>query len=58
MPNVDPVGLNGMKGKTRTYISEIDVNNVSRKYHNKVLFELACLFRSMRTIQHKKILVK
>jgi len=56
MPS-DPVGLNGMKGKIRTYISEIDTENISRKYHNQVLFDLACLFRSARSIQHKKVLV-
>ena len=58
MPNVDPVGIEGMKGKIRTYLSEIDVNDISRKSHNKILFDLASLFRSARTIQHKKILVR
>ena len=54
----DPVGIEGMKGKIRTYLSQIDVDNISRKSHNKTLYELASLFRSVRTIQHKKILVR
>lgn len=57
MPKVDPVGLDGMKIEIRDYLNSIDFNNISRKYHNKVLFELASLFRSARTIQHKKVLV-
>ena len=58
MPKVDPVGIEGMKGEIRTYLTKIDVDDVSRKSHNKILFELASLFRSARTIQHKKVLVR
>jgi len=54
---VDAVGLSGMKGQTRTFLSEINLDDVSRKNHNRVLFELASLFRATRTIKHKKILV-
>jgi len=57
MVRVDAVGLEGMKGQTRTYLSEINLDDVSRKHHNKILFELASLFRSTRSINHKKILV-
>lgn len=53
----DPVGLNGMKDKTRTFLGSIDLNNVSRKYHNQVLYELACNFRTMRSINAKKVVV-
>ncbi len=58
MVNIDPVGIEGMKGKIRTYLSEIDVNDVKRKSHDKILFDLANLFRSARTIQGKKVLVR
>ncbi len=54
---VDAVGLEGMKGQTRTYLSNINLDDVSRKTHNRILFEMAALFRSMRTIKAKKVLV-
>lgn len=57
MPKVDAVGLEGMKGQTRTYLSNINLDDVSRKSHNRILFDLASLFRSTRSIKHKKILV-
>lgn len=55
---VDAVGLEGMKGQTRTYLSNINLDDVSRRNHNRILFEMASLFRSMRSIKHKKILVQ
>ena len=55
---VDAVGLEGMKGQTRTYLSEINLNDVSRKAHNKILFDMANHFRALRTIKAKKILVR
>ena len=58
MPNVDPVGIEGMKGKIRTYLTTIDTENITRKYHNQVLYDLACLFRSARSIKHKKVLIR
>lgn len=58
LPKIDPVGIEGMKGMIRTYLANVDVDNVSRREHNKVLYELACLFRSARSITHKKILVR
>lgn len=57
MPKIDPVGINGMKGEIRTFLSQINIDDVSRKSHNKTLYELACLFRSLRSINHKKVLV-
>ena len=57
MVKVDAVGLKGLQDQTRTYLSEINLNDVSRKTHNRILFEMAGLFRSMRTIKAKKILV-
>ena len=54
---VDSVGLEGMKGQIRTYFSKIDLDDVSRRSHNRILYDLACLFRSARSIQHKKVLV-
>lgn len=54
---VDAVGLEGMKGQTRTYLSEINLDDVSRKTHNRILFDLANHFRAMRTIKAKKVLV-
>jgi len=58
LPKVDAVGIEGMKSQIRTYLSEINVDDVSRKAHNKILYELACLFRSARSITHKKVLVR
>lgn len=55
---VDAVGLEGIKGQTRTYLSNINLDDVSRRNHNRILFEMASLFRSMRSIKHKKILVR
>lgn len=57
MPKVDAVGLKGIKAQTRTFLSDIDLDDTSRKYHNRCLFDLAKLFRTTRTITHKKILV-
>jgi len=57
MVRIDAVGLEGMKGQTRTFLSEIDLDDTSRKNHNKILYNLASLFRATRTIKHKKILV-
>ena len=54
---VDAVGLQGMKDQTRTYFTNIDLDNVTRRNHNRILFELAAHFRAMRTIVAKKVLV-
>ena len=54
---VDAVGLKGMKAQTRTFLSEIDLDDTSRKAHNRALFDLAKLFRATRTITHKKVIV-
>ena len=54
---VEAVWLSGMKGQTRTFLSNINLDDVSRKNHNRILFELAGLFRSTRSIKYKKILV-
>jgi hypothetical protein len=53
----DPVGLIGMEDKLRTYLGSIDLKNISRKYHNQVLYTLACNFRTMRSIKNKKVVV-
>ena len=58
MVKVDAVGLKGMKQQTKTYLSEIDLDNISRKYHNKVLFDIAALFRAQREILHKQMVVR
>lgn len=54
----DPVGLQGMKDKTKSYLANIDLDDVSRKSHDRILYDLARLFRSTRSITHKKMLVK
>jgi len=54
---VDAVGLSGMKSQTRTFLTNIDLDDTSRKAHNRALFDLAKLFRATRTINHKKIVV-
>lgn len=53
----DPVGINGMTDKLRTYLGTIDLTNIDRKYHNRVLYEIAGQFRSLRSIKNKKVVV-
>lgn len=54
----DAVGLQGMKDQTRTYLTNINLDDVTRKSHNRILFEMAGHFRAMRSIIHKKVLVQ
>lgn len=58
MSNFDPVGIEAMKEKIGTYLGLIDIDNIDRKYHDRTIYELVCMFRSVRSIAAKKVLIR
>ena len=54
---VDSGGLTGIKSQTKIYLSQINLDDTSRKSHNKILYELASLFRTTRGIAHARVVI-
>lgn len=45
MANID------IKQDIATFISNVDIHNVSRKYHNKVIYDLTNMFKTARKVK-------
>lgn len=47
-----PESVEEIQDQTKTFLNQIDLNDISRKSHDKILYQLASLFRSTRSLKH------
>ena len=47
-----PNSVEEAQSQTKMLLQQINLNDISRKSHDKILYQLACLFRTTRSLRY------